>query len=118
MTNHLREIRKSRNLTMKELGKMVDVTEAAIGNYEKGRRQMSVEVLLKLGEALDCTVADIIMGDKIPVPKTKDGSYDNLEEEVAQANDRQRELIKRILRFSDDQLDAYLTILRSTQADQ
>lgn len=60
----LREIRKSRKLTMKQLGEMVGVTESAIGMYETGRRKPDYEMLLKLGEALDCSVPDIIGYEK------------------------------------------------------
>lgn len=56
----LREIRKLKGLTMKELGALVGVTESAIGLYENGRRKPDYEMLLKLSEALDCSVADIL----------------------------------------------------------
>lgn len=62
----LREIRKRRKLTMKQLGEMVGVTESAIGLYETGRRKPDYEMLLKLGEALDCSVPDIIGYEKSP----------------------------------------------------
>lgn len=58
----LRQIRKSRGLTMAELGKMVGKTESAIGLYEKERRQPDFETLLKLGEALNCSI-DSILGN-------------------------------------------------------
>lgn len=57
---NLRAIRKSRGLTMKELGKKVDLSESAIGYYETGKREPKYEILLKLGEALDCSVFDIL----------------------------------------------------------
>ena len=60
----LREVRKSRRLTMKQLGELVGVTESAIGMYETGRRKPDYEMLLKLGEALDCSVLDIVGDDK------------------------------------------------------
>lgn len=62
---NLREIRKSRGLTMKQLGDMVGVTESAIGLWETGKREPKNEMLLKLGEALDCSVLDIIGADNI-----------------------------------------------------
>ena len=45
----LREIRKTRGLTMKEVADAVGVTEGAIGLYETGRRKPDYETLLKLG---------------------------------------------------------------------
>ena len=67
---HLRQIRKSRNMTMKELGKKVGVSEATIGYYETEKRMINYEMLLKLAEALDCSIIDIIEGEKIPVTKS------------------------------------------------
>lgn len=58
----LREIRKSRGMTMKELGEVVGKSEAAIGLYETGQRKPDYETLLKLGEALNCSV-DSILGN-------------------------------------------------------
>ena len=45
---------------MAELGKKVGVTESAIGLYEKQKRKPDYEMLLKLSEALDCSVSDIL----------------------------------------------------------
>ena len=63
---YLRDIRKSRGLTMKQLGEMVGITEAAIGNYETERRSVNYEMLLKLSEALECSVEDLLYGEKNP----------------------------------------------------
>lgn len=60
----LRSIRKSHGLTMKELGSLVGVSESTISYIESGRRNPGYELLLKLGEALDCSVTDII-GDGV-----------------------------------------------------
>lgn len=94
----LREIRKSRGLTMAELGKMVGITESAIGLYEKGRRKPDFEMLLKLGEALDCSV-DSILGNNY--------SLDNEEEQLLfyfrQLNNLgKRQLLKQAKNFSED----------------
>lgn len=59
---NLRQIRTSRGLTMAELGQMVGLSESAIGHFENGRRKPDFEILLKLGEALNCSV-DSILGN-------------------------------------------------------
>lgn len=56
----LREIRKAADMTMKELGAKVGVTESAIGLYETGKREPNYEMLLRLSEALGCQVSDIM----------------------------------------------------------
>lgn len=57
---NLRQLRKNKGMTMKELGAACDVTESTISNIEKGKRRPSYELMLKLAEALDCTVSDIM----------------------------------------------------------
>ena len=57
---NLRQIRLKHNLTMKELGSLVDVSESAISYIERGKRYPSHEVLLKLSEVLGCSVSDLI----------------------------------------------------------
>jgi transcriptional regulator with XRE-family HTH domain len=43
-------MRKSRNMTMKQLGIVVDLAESTISQYETGKREPDNETLLKLGE--------------------------------------------------------------------
>ena len=47
---------------MKELGEKVGVTESAIQQYEVQKRKPDYELLLKLSEALECTVDDLLHG--------------------------------------------------------
>lgn len=81
---HLREIRKKRGLTMKEVGSRVGVTESAIGMYETGRRYPNYEMLLKLSEVLSCTVEDLIT-DAVRDPENgikPDPAWDRLDKEL------------------------------------
>ena len=59
---YIRDIRKARHMTMKELGKKVGVTESAIQLYETGKRKVDYEMLLKIAEALDCSALDLLNG--------------------------------------------------------
>jgi len=63
---NLRRIRKEKGLTMKQLGAMTDVSESMIQMVETGTRKPSFELLLKLGEALDCSVNDLLDTKKEP----------------------------------------------------
>ena len=66
--NAIKELRKAKNLTLKELGAMCDISESAMQRIESGIRKPSFEVLLKLGEALDCS-SEVILGLRpIPAP--------------------------------------------------
>lgn len=70
---NLKRLRKAKGLTQKELGEMCDVSESMIGLVENGNRSPSFELLLKLGEALDCTVDDLLRGEKNPALDKEDG---------------------------------------------
>ena len=56
----IRKLRKRKNLTAKELGKLIGLTEAGIINYENGYAYPSRAVLLKLKEQLG---TDILCDD-------------------------------------------------------
>lgn len=73
----IRDYRLRKGLTMKELGHIVGVTEAAVGMWENGRRKPNYEYLLRISEALDCTVADLIDEREAPapLPETEGGAY-------------------------------------------
>lgn len=58
--NNIRKARRAKNISMKELGKIVGVSEGAISHYELGQRQASYEMLLKIGEALDVSVSYLL----------------------------------------------------------
>ncbi|MDU1280018.1 MAG: helix-turn-helix domain-containing protein [Clostridium sp.] len=50
---NLRLLRKASNITMKELGSLVGVSEQAISQYERGLREPGIEILNKISHVLD-----------------------------------------------------------------
>lgn len=58
--NNIKKLRKAHGLSMKKLADMCDVSEATISRVENDSRKPSFELLLKLGEALDCSVAELV----------------------------------------------------------
>lgn len=57
--NHVRDMRKMKGLTMKQLADLCEVSESQISNIEKEKRKPSFELMLKLGEALECPVGEL-----------------------------------------------------------
>lgn len=57
----LRELRKQKNLTQKELASLIGVKNSIISFYEVGERIPSPEILIKLASALHVT-ADYLLG--------------------------------------------------------
>lgn len=64
MINRIRELRKAKGITMKQLGIAVGVAESTISQYELGRRQPDQETLIKLSNYLGVTVGYIIGAEK------------------------------------------------------
>lgn len=59
--NRIRELRKKRCMTMKELGAVVGLAESTISQYETGKREPDNETLLRLGEFFNTSV-DYLLG--------------------------------------------------------
>lgn len=53
MVDGIREFRKAAGLTQKQLAEKVGLSEQAIRMYELGKREPSVDVIKRIGEALD-----------------------------------------------------------------
>ena len=62
--NRIRELRKKRCMTMKELGAVVGLAESTISQYETGKREPDNETLLRLGEFFNTSV-DYLLGREI-----------------------------------------------------
>lgn len=61
MQNRIRELRKQRGMTMKELGKVIGAAESTVSHYETGRRQPDNKTLLILAEFFGVSV-DYVLG--------------------------------------------------------
>ena len=57
---NIRKERKNKKLTLKELGSKVGLSEQAIGQYERGDRTPSTEILIRIANALDVALIDLI----------------------------------------------------------
>ena len=58
--NRIRELRKQKNMTMKELGKLVGVSESTISLYENDKHEPDLITLGRIADALDVTVDELL----------------------------------------------------------
>lgn len=58
--NNLRQIRKSKGITMKQLGQMVGTAESTISLYERGIHDPDITTLNRLADVLDVSVDELI----------------------------------------------------------
>lgn len=64
----LRDARKRRGLTLKQLGDQLGVTAPQIQRIEQGKRRMSVEMLERYCDALEVDPVDVIRGEvQVPI---------------------------------------------------
>lgn len=68
MTNRIRELRKQRGITMKQLGEVVDLAESTISQYETGKREPDNETLLKISEYFGVTVGYLLGAESEKTP--------------------------------------------------
>lgn len=108
---NIRQIRLARGMTQKQLAELVDVSESMISQYESGKKSPSNETLLKLGEALDCSVSDIL-DDR----KAFDFALSTLERDLIQKyramDERGRRVVEAVIDAQAD-FDDYRMVARS-----
>ena len=92
---NLRELRKAKGLTMRELGEILDVAESTISQYETGKREASYETLLRLAEYFGVSVDYILRGDGAIATPSTDSSMTGHTEKT-------RALLKEILDEMDE----------------
>lgn len=66
LVSNIAELREHAGLTQRELALVVGVTETTIANWERGRSGLEwIERLIKLCDALDCELTDLIKSDSV-----------------------------------------------------
>lgn len=61
----IKEQRKNKNLTQKELAELLNCTDKAISRWETGRGIPEVSLLIPLSNALSVSVNELLIGEKI-----------------------------------------------------
>ncbi len=69
MTNYVREERKKRNITQKELAKKMEVSRQTINAIETNRYMPSILLALKLSDFFELTVNELFIINKLPCKK-------------------------------------------------
>ena len=68
MMNRIRQLRKERGITMKELGRIVGLAESTISQYENGKREPDNKTLLMFSKYFGVSV-DYILGLDLFAPE-------------------------------------------------
>lgn len=77
----IRELRKKKDMSMKALGNLVNVSESAISMYETDKRVPDIDVIYQLADIFDVSI-DYLTGrsdDDTPASKNKTQPVDEAE---------------------------------------
>ena len=84
----IKEIRKKRGLTQKQLGDLCGMADSAIRRYENGRANPKIETLRKIADALEVNVTELLNeGDIIGSIVTDNILQPNAIKDVASCNE-------------------------------
>ncbi len=90
----IKELRKERKWSQKELGEKVDVSESFISKVESGKKQPSREVTAKIAETFNVTT-DFLLGrsDEEDLNEMLDVKFKSMKERLSNLPESQREMI-------------------------
>lgn len=74
---NIRNERKKQNLTIEELAFRADITPNYLGKIERAQTKLSLEVLIKIANALDVTSDDLLFHEFPNVPNNKINSLND-----------------------------------------
>lgn len=96
----IKELRLSKGLSQAELAKILGYNQTAIGKYERGELEPSIETMEKLCDFFECSI-DYLVGREddfgnVTVVKASDLSEDEklVFEAFARLNDKQKKAVK------------------------
>ena len=72
----IREFRQNLGISQKQLANCIGVTDAAISQYEKGKRKPDLEILKSLTKVFNCTLDDLTENKKEVNDTTTNQSVD------------------------------------------
>lgn len=73
---NIKNARKCKGLSQKQLGELLHVSQAAIGQFESEKSTPKLETIEKIAAALSVPVSDLLeLGSNNPVPSHEDTSF-------------------------------------------
>lgn len=62
-SEQLKDLRKTKGLTQKEVSEKIGIARGSYGNWERGKREPNIEMLVKLADYFDVSL-DYLLGRK------------------------------------------------------
>ncbi|WP_211312240.1 helix-turn-helix domain-containing protein [Halarchaeum salinum] len=67
--NRIKELRELQNSSLEEVAEKADIHRTTLGKIERGNREPSISIALRIAEALDVTVTELVNPDSFRTPK-------------------------------------------------
>ncbi|MFW2502386.1 helix-turn-helix domain-containing protein [Clostridium diolis] len=84
----IRKLRKDNKLTLKELGTKINLSEQAIGQYERGDRSPSLDVLNKIANIFNISLSYLLnYGDEININSNRENMYSAMMDDIQKTID-------------------------------
>lgn len=102
MFEKMRDLRKAKGLSAKQLGEMVGVAEVTISTYETGKRLPPVDIVCAIADIFDVSLDYLVRGKEKGRPFGR-----SLEENL-----------KLFRELSDEQIDYFTQLMQAVKADR
>ena len=116
-TDRLIELRKTKSLTQTDLAKILNVTQAAVGHWELGKRIPDTDTLVRIADFFHVTVDYLLGYSDDPAPAASFSDIPN----VRQVTKRKIPVLGEIACgkpiFADEQRDVYVSVTEELVCD-
>lgn len=110
MSIRIRELRKQRKLTMKELGSLLGFSEVTVSQYETEKRQPNIEALIKFSNFFGVTVGYLLGAEDIEQPAKPETLPQQKQEAYSEDEIRMVEIYRTLSQQGKDYIFSQLNI--------
>lgn len=97
--NIIRDLRKQKGITQKELAQSLKLSESTIGMYERNERQPDYNTLIRIADYFKVSTDFLLGRDFYTKGKSNDSELDQWLNDIKLAPSQKREELKRFWRF-------------------
>ena len=94
----MRELRKQKKMTLKQLADIIGVAEVTVSTYERGTREPPLSVLCAIADALDVSLDVLVRGKrKEPLPEDGERLKDLIAVSFSELSPQERKIAEAVL---------------------